>query len=176
MIFPCNYRIISKFTLLTLTAIFAHVLGARHEDRQEGKSATQCHCAPSSDLNTVTSTIGSLATPSSGSPIDECSKDSPCHGDITFYLAGLGACGVTNEGSTEHIVALAHEFMGTQSNGNRFCGMALTINHGGKTVQATAQDKCMGCIGHDIDVSKAAFDALGIAESVGRTTADWWFN
>lgn len=101
---------------------------------------------------------------------------SPCHGDITFYEAGLGACGITNDGFTEHIVALAHEFMGTQSNGNPFCGKTVTIKYGGKTVRATVQDKCMGCVGRDIYVSNAAFNALGIAESVGRTNADWWFN
>jgi hypothetical protein len=111
-----------------------------------------------------------------GSPTGECSEGSPCHGDITFYQAGLGACGITNDGSVDHIVALAHDFMGEQSNGNPFCGKTVTINHNGQTIQATVQDKCMGCVGRDLDLSNAAFDALGIAESVGRTTADWFFN
>ncbi|ELR05667.1 hypothetical protein VC83_08585 [Pseudogymnoascus destructans] len=111
-----------------------------------------------------------------GSSNGECSSGSPCSGDITFYEAGLGACGETTNGSTDKVVALPHEFMGTQSNGNPFCGKTVTINHKGATVQAKVVDKCMGCVGRDLDLSNAAFDGLGIAQSVGRTTADWYFN
>jgi len=143
--------------------------------------------APSSSEvvdNTPAPTPSSSAAPSpspssgsgGGSPTGECTEGAPCQGDITFYEAGLGACGITNDGSVDHIVALAHDFMGEQSNGNPFCGKTVTINYGGTTVQATVQDKCMGCTGRDLDLSNAAFDALGIAESVGRTQADWWFN
>jgi hypothetical protein len=111
-----------------------------------------------------------------GSSNGECSSGSPCSGDITFYQAGLGACGETTDGSTDKVVALPHEFMGEQSNGNPFCGKTVTINYNGKEVQATVVDKCMGCVGRDLDLSNAAFDGLGIAESVGRTQADWYFN
>ena len=31
-----------------------------------------------------------------------------CSGDITYYEAGLGACGWTNDGSSEDVFALAH--------------------------------------------------------------------
>lgn len=31
-----------------------------------------------------------------------------CSGDLTFYEAGLGACGVYNNGDTEAVFALAH--------------------------------------------------------------------
>ena len=31
-----------------------------------------------------------------------------CSGDITYYQAGLGACGWTNDGSSEDVFALAH--------------------------------------------------------------------
>ncbi|OBT76411.1 hypothetical protein VF21_03665 [Pseudogymnoascus sp. 05NY08] len=117
-----------------------------------------------------------VASPSTGSSNGECTSGSPCSGDITFYQAGLGACGETTNGATEKVVALPHEFMGTQSNGNPFCGKTVTINYKGATVQATVVDKCMGCVGRDLDLSTAAFDGLGIAESVGRTQADWYFN
>lgn len=123
----------------------------------------------------IASTSSVASTPS-GSSSGECNSGSPCSGDITFYEAGLGACGLTSDGSSENVVALPHEFMGTQSNGNPFCGKTVTIVYGGKTVQATVVDKCMGCVGRDLDLSNAAFDGLGIAESVGRTTADWYFN
>lgn len=118
----------------------------------------------------------SSSAPATGSSNGECSSGSPCSGDITFYEAGLGACGETTDGSVDKVVALPHEFMGTQSNGNPFCGKTVTINYKGATVQATVVDKCMGCVGRDLDLSNAAFDGLGIAESVGRTQADWYFN
>ena len=120
--------------------------------------------------------VVSSAPVTSGSSSGECSSGSPCSGDITFYQAGLGACGETTDGSVDKVVALPHEFMGTQSNGNPFCGKTVTINYNGATVQATVVDKCMGCVGRDLDLSNAAFDGLGIPESVGRTTADWYFN
>lgn len=114
--------------------------------------------------------------PSGGSPSGECTPGSPCSGDITYYEAGLGACGVTNDGDIEHVVALPHGFMGLQSNGNPFCGMSVTISYNGVKVQAYVQDKCMGCVGRDLDLSNSAFDALGIPREVGRTKASWWFN
>jgi hypothetical protein len=113
---------------------------------------------------------------SSGSSTGPCSSGSPCSGDITFYEAGLGACGETHDGETDSVIALPHGMMGTQSNGNPFCGKTVTISKGGKTVQATVVDKCMGCTGNSIDLSNKAFRELGVDFDVGRTTADWWFN
>lgn len=116
------------------------------------------------------------ASSSTGSSTGECSSGTPCSGDITYYEAGLGACGLTNNGETDAVVALPHEFMGAQSNGNPYCGKTITISKGGKTIQATVMDKCMGCVGRDLDLSNKAFSDLGVAFDVGRTTADWWFN
>lgn len=138
--------------------------------------------APTSAAEPVASSPAAVAapaassSPATGSSSGECDPGSPCSGDITFYEAGLGACGLTSDGSSENVVALPHEFMGTQSNGNPFCGRTVTIEYGGKTVEATVVDKCMGCVGRDLDLSNAAFGGLGIAESVGRTTANWYFN
>jgi hypothetical protein len=140
--------------------------------------------APVVNTPAVVSTPVAVAAPaaSSSAPVTggssngECNSGSPCSGDITFYEAGLGACGETTDGSVDKVVALPHEFMGTQSNGNPFCGKTVTINYKGATVQATVVDKCMGCVGRDLDLSNAAFDGLGIPQSVGRTTADWYFN
>lgn len=127
-------------------------------------------------VSAVAGTSSAAPSSSGGSSNGECSSGTPCSGDITFYQAGLGACGETTDGSTDKVVALPHEFMGEQSNGNPFCGKTVTINYKGQSVQATVVDKCMGCVGRDLDLSNAAFDGLGIAESVGRTTADWYFN
>jgi hypothetical protein len=74
-------------------------------------------------------------------------------GDLTYYTVGLGACGEDDSGkdNTENIVALSHLLMGTQSNGNPFCGKTITISYGGKQVVATVKDKCMGCALNNID-------------------------
>jgi hypothetical protein len=89
----------------------------------------------------------------------------------------LGACGTTNDGNTERVVALPHGLMGTQSNGNPYCGKTITIKctATGKTTTATVVDKCMGCVGYAIDLSNAAFTELDDF-AVGRTGATWWFN
>jgi hypothetical protein len=141
--------------------------------------ATSVAAAPVVAAESSTTSAAAAATTTAattGSTSGSCSSGSPCNGDLTYYEAGLGACGTTNNGETDLVVALPHEFMGTQSNGNPYCGKSLTISKGGKTVVATVADKCMGCVGRDLDLSNAAFTALGIDFAVGRTTADWWFN
>jgi len=89
----------------------------------------------------------------------------------------MGACGWSNDGDTENVVALPFELMGTESNGNPYCGQTITIKSTatGKTTTAMVVDKCMGCVGNSIDLSNAAFLELD-SLSIGRTTADWWFN
>ncbi|PBP25064.1 riboflavin aldehyde-forming enzyme [Diplocarpon rosae] len=119
--------------------------------------------------------VPTYATTPSGANGGVCSVDSPCEGDITYYEAGLGACGTTNDGSVEKVVALPHGMMGTQSNGNPYCGMTVTIMLGSKTTHATVVDKCMGCDDNSIDLSTAAFADL--AEfAVGRTQAKWYID
>jgi expansin (peptidoglycan-binding protein) len=67
--------------------------------------------------------------------------------------------------------------MGTQSNGNPYCGKTITVKctSTGKTTTAKVVDKCMGCDGDSIDLSNAAFSDLADM-AVGRTGAQWWFN
>lgn len=104
-----------------------------------------------------------------------CSAASPCTDDITYYEAGLGACGDVTNGNTTRVIALPYEMMGTKSNGNPFCGMTVTITKGSKSTVATVVDKCMGCKGASIDLSNLAFEELADF-GVGRTTATWYFN
>ncbi|GKT50397.1 allergen Asp f 7 [Colletotrichum spaethianum] len=98
-------------------------------------------------------------------------------GDLTYYAVGLGACGEDDSGKdqTENIVAISHLVMGTQSNGNPYCGKKVKITVNGKSTTATVKDKCMGCKADDIDVSEKCFldvfDSLG----VGRKTVEWSF-
>ncbi|TEY37132.1 hypothetical protein BOTCAL_0532g00060 [Botryotinia calthae] len=114
---------------------------------------------------------------SSGSTSGVCPSGSPCSGDITFYEAGLGACGITTDGSSFAGVALPVGLMGSLSNSNPYCGKTITITctSTGKTTQATVIDKCMGCEGNSIDLTNFAFDQLA-EEAVGRTKATWYFN
>lgn len=104
-----------------------------------------------------------------------CSKGSTCNGDITYYEAGLGACGWTTDGETDDVIALSHLLMGTQSNGNPYCGKTVTIKLGSKTIIAKVVDKCMGCEINAIDLSNHAFNQLADF-GVGRTKAEWYFN
>jgi hypothetical protein len=67
--------------------------------------------------------------------------------------------------------------MGTQSNGNPYCGKTMTIKctKTGKVTTAKVVDKCMGCVGFSIDLSNKAYaelDDMGI----GREGATWWWN
>ncbi|QSZ33183.1 hypothetical protein DSL72_002769 [Monilinia vaccinii-corymbosi] len=117
-------------------------------------------------------------TPSApSSPGGVCSPGSPCSGDMTYYTAGLGACGITTDGSNFAGVALPVGLMGSLSNSNPYCGKTITIKctSTGKTTQATVIDKCMGCEGDSIDLTNFAFDKLA-DEAVGRTKATWFFN
>jgi len=142
-------------------------------------SAAASSAAPSSTVQSSSATTSSSAaassTASSSSSSGECTEGSPCAGDITYYDTGLGACGETNA-NTDHVIALPHGLMGTQSNGNPYCGrtVSITCESTGKTATATVVDKCMGCDGYSIDLSPAVFDELA-DESVGRTTATWYF-
>jgi hypothetical protein len=98
---------------------------------------------------------------------------------MTHYTAGLGACGWTNDGSTDRVVALPHEMMGLQSNGNKYCGKMITIMHNGKQTTAEIVDKCMGCVGQDLDLSDAAWlelESMDATTDVGRTSLTWYFN
>ncbi|KAH0544669.1 hypothetical protein FGG08_001174 [Glutinoglossum americanum] len=113
--------------------------------------------------------------PSGGSSGGACSSGSPCSGDMTFYDAGLGSCGDTDDGESENVVALPHDFMGVQSNGNPYCGKSITIEYGGKKTTAIVKDKCMGCSGYSIDLSRKAFAELA-PFSLGRVDCKWYFN
>jgi hypothetical protein len=127
-------------------------------------------------LEATTSALVPGATSSSSSS-SQCSSDSPCEGDITYYTAGLGSCGITSDRDIQNVVALPQGLMGPKSNDNPYCGKTITITciATGKTTIATVVDKCMGCDGFSIDLSNAAFLDLDDL-AVGRTSATWYFN
>ena len=150
----------------------------------ESSSSSTAAAAPAAEAYTppaVTTTTSSAApavsTTASSSGL--CDESSPCTGDITYYTAGLGACGVTSDGSTQSVVALSYLLMGSDSNDNPYCGKTITITctATGESTTAIVVDKCMGCDEFSIDLSTFAFSNLDPNYlTVGRELASWYFN
>ena len=67
--------------------------------------------------------------------------------------------------------------MGTQSNGNPYCGRSVSIKASdGSTVTAKVGDKCMGCDGMSIDLTDALFKKV-VPNGDGRVSGiQWWFD
>jgi hypothetical protein len=165
---------VSTYAPPTTTSKAAEVV---HDPALSPKSKDSGNVAPTPAKTSAAAASEASSPSSSGSSGGTCSSGSPCQGDITFYEAGLGACGLTTNGTLERVVALPHDLMGPLSNSNPYCGMTITIKcpSTGKTTTATVVDKCMGCYGQAIDLSNAAFLELNDL-AVGRSTATWWFN
>jgi len=67
--------------------------------------------------------------------------------------------------------------MGTQSNGNPYCGRMATITLNGKSATGKLVDKCGACQGQSIDLSDHLFAALGADVSTGRYhNIEWHFS
>ncbi|KEF56348.1 uncharacterized protein A1O9_07929 [Exophiala aquamarina CBS 119918] len=100
-----------------------------------------------------------------------------CVGDVTHWDGGLGACGWNVDTNSQMAIALPHAFMGTQSNGNPYCGRSVTLVNptSGTTVQATVGDKCMGCEGRSIDCTDALFNAITDGKGDGRLSGIQWY-
>ena len=146
----------------------------------EPSSPSAVYTPPVETPTSAAAPASTSASSSSGSPSGDCTSGSPCSGDITYYQAGLGACGITSDGDNESVIALPFAMMGTQSNGNPYCGKTVTITctKTGLSTTATIVDKCMGCTGNSIDLSNKAFAALDPTSMVadGRLEATWYFN
>ena len=100
--------------------------------------------------------------------------------DLTInpLTGALGACGEPMY-ATDMYVALAAPAWGistydtmTGKATNKWCGQKIRIEYGGKSVDATIMDMCPGCAGHDIDLSDAAWAAIGMAEWT-RVQGSW---
>lgn len=101
-------------------------------------------------------------------------------GDLTInpLNGGLGACGKPLY-ATDFVVALAAPAWGastydtqTGEATNPWCGKKIVIEYNGKKVDATIMDLCPGCSGHDIDLSDAAWAAIGMTEWT-RVKGSW---
>jgi hypothetical protein len=101
-------------------------------------------------------------------------------GDVTIYdnTGGFGACGKALY-DTDMVVALSKDAWGastydvmTGEATNPWCGQKIKIQANGKEVVATIMDMCPGCKGDDIDLSVAAWSAIGMVEKT-RITGTW---
>lgn len=100
--------------------------------------------------------------------------------DITIYdnNGGFGACG-TELHDTDLIAAIAQPAWGastydvmTGAATNVWCGQKAKVDYNGKSVIVTILDMCPGCVGNDLDLSLAAWTALGLTEKT-RLKASW---
>ncbi|GAD99797.1 allergen Asp F7 [Paecilomyces variotii No. 5] len=106
----------------------------------------------------------------------QCSESSPCSGDGTYYdtatsMTNPSSCGTANDGLTENVLALPVGMMS-----EKYCGKTVTVNYNGKTAQGTVVDKCMGCEGDSIDLSRHFFGALADLSEGRLSDVKWYIN
>ncbi|EJC98558.1 uncharacterized protein FOMMEDRAFT_161373 [Fomitiporia mediterranea MF3/22] len=88
---------------------------------------------------------------------------------ITFYNAGLGACGETNN-DNQPILAL-----NTAQFGNgQYCNKEITITANGKTKDATIKDSCPGCPFGGLDLTPSLFSFFA-DQGAGHISGSWKF-
>lgn len=88
-------------------------------------------------------------------------------GEMTYYEAGLGACGYTNS-NNDYIAALNGAMYSLDK-----CGCNANVCHGSKCIDVKIVDKCPGCAEGDLDVTPTAFAALTGSLSAGRVAITW---
>ena len=107
-------------------------------------------------------------------------------GDLTYYEAGLGACGETN-GQSDNIVSISHILFdaagsssstGGDSNDNPLCNKMLRASRfdsqysAQRSVDLKVVDRCTGCAVDDLDTTLGAFEKLA-PEVDGRVDVTW---
>jgi hypothetical protein len=124
---------------------------------------------------TASSSASSSGSSSSGGSnySGSCDSSSPCTGDLTYYdtattSSNPSACGTTNDGETESVLALP---VGIMTDGD--CGKTVTISYNGATATGIVVDKCMGCDDTSIDLSRALFEKFSDL-GAGRLSGATW--
>lgn len=116
----------------------------------------------------------------SAKPLDARFKSSYSGGDITFYEGGLTACGATIDTNSDKTVAVSFNVFdtfpgaGANSNKNPICKTRVKATINGVTQTLLVQDSCSACADADLDLTQAAWDAFGVARSVGRKSGLKW--
>lgn len=87
----------------------------------------------------------------------------------------LAPGGWTNS-DTDYIAALPvgtwNRLGGSKSNGNVVCGHDLKISNGDKAITVKVVDQCPSCADNHVDLSPAAFEALG-SKDKGVLPVSW---
>lgn len=100
-------------------------------------------------------------------------------GDITYYVTGLGSCGITSA-KTDAIVALSIPMMnnGLNPNKNPLCGKTISVFNPdtGATTQATVVDTCTGCAYGDVDMTQTLFNTVAPTGNGRVHGIQWGFN
>ncbi|KAL7269337.1 hypothetical protein RUND412_008005 [Rhizina undulata] len=90
-------------------------------------------------------------------------------GYATYFYPGLGACGIVN-GDKDLVMAISPQHFDGQGK----CFKPASLSRGTKRVYVTVVDRCAGCAVQNVDLSPAAFQALGILEE-GKIPVVWDF-
>ncbi|CAG8542309.1 28449_t:CDS:1 [Dentiscutata erythropus] len=98
-------------------------------------------------------------------------------GSVTFFDAGLGACGTKNTNS-DLVCAISKERFGESPgdnpNKNQNCGRQIKVTRDSKSVIVTVVDICTECQRDDLSLTPAAFNQLA-DPSEGRVKCTWEF-
>ncbi|KAF3033728.1 hypothetical protein E8E11_003077 [Didymella keratinophila] len=136
--------------------------------------------APVASAAPATTTAAAAPAAQQASSSSESTGESFTGVDLTInpLNGALGACGEPMQ-ATDMYVALAAPAWGastydtmTGKATNKWCGQKIRIEYGGKSVDAKIMDMCPGCAGHDIDLSDAAWAAIGMTEWT-RVQGSW---
>ncbi|KAF2997324.1 hypothetical protein E8E13_002572 [Curvularia kusanoi] len=142
--------------------------------------------APATSAAPATTTTAAAApaqsAPSYGSSGSSGSSTGQTFNDVDLTInplnGALGACGKPIY-PTDMVVALSKDAWGvstydtmTGASTNKWCGQKIKIEYNGKSAEATVMDMCPGCKGHDIDLSDAAWAAIGMTEYT-RVQGSW---
>lgn len=120
------------------------------------------------------SVLDSTAYPQTPSPTplkNDARKES--RGDLTYFVTATdpsspSACGTTNNGETELVLALPQSIMDPSD-----CGKDVTIEYKGISKVGRVVDKCIGCDEQSIDLSIALFRQFSDLKS-GRLFGATW--
>ncbi|KAL7787150.1 expansin-like protein [Trichoderma ceciliae] len=112
-----------------------------------------------------------IATVASAAPTDTSPRDLEARatfGQITYFNAGLGACGWWN-GDNDYVVAMSAPLFDSQ----RPCGRNIRVNYGGRSITVKVVDRCAGCAWGDVDLTPRGFRDLIGSLDAGRVQGSW---
>ncbi|MFB8281191.1 RlpA-like double-psi beta-barrel domain-containing protein [Nocardia colli] len=90
-------------------------------------------------------------------------------GSATWTNFDGGACGLAASNSS----MAAGVSIGLFGTGALCTKQLLVTSNSGKTVKVSVVDKCMGCSDNDLQLTPAAFQALGYPLGMGRAPITW---